>query len=293
MRAHVSAIASQKGGTAKTALAASIAPLLALSRAASGVGGRTLLIDLDQQANLTALFGHTADTLEASVVDVLAPVDPVSVRDAIVRDVAGVPGLDLLASDLRAAGLEKQLAGELMREQKLRNALEDVQGEYAEVVIDCPPNLGDMTVNALCAADDVLAPINMEDKNAMQGAVNLARTIAQLRSQRQQVSLKALIRTKVNPHAQTYRALNAALLKSGLPVARTEMPARADWHNSLTEDTPLILWRGQSDAKRSLRDLVAELWPDLAVPYASEVRAVLNELRQAEAPVGEARSVAA
>lgn len=115
--AHVTAIASQKGGTGKTVLAAALGTLLALA------GQRTLLVDLDQQSDLTALFGHNAETLDYSIVDVLAPANPVSAQTAIVRSVHGVPGLDLLPSDIRAAALEKQIVGEVGRERLVWRAL--------------------------------------------------------------------------------------------------------------------------------------------------------------------------
>ncbi len=260
------AIASQKGGTGKTALAASVAPLLALA------GQRTLVIDLDQQADLTATFGHGPETLDYSIVDVLAPLNPIQVDRAIVRDVHGVAGLDLLASDLRAAALEKQLAGELMREQKLRHALAPLEGRYDRIVIDCPPSLGDLTINGLCAADEVLVPVGMKDKKAVQGMINLMATITKLRNQSQRVALKAVVCVEVNEVLQTYRSLRGALEGLRLPVAQVGLRAREDWNNANTEDMPVVLWKPSSDAGRDVCALVAELWPELDFPYPSEIR---------------------
>ncbi len=263
---RITAVASQKGGTGKTALVGSLGPLLA------GAGARTLLVDMDQQADLTALYGFNEHNLDHSVVDVLAPVRPVEPALAVQRSVGGVRGLDLLASDLRTAGLEKQLAGEMMREFKLAAALEKLAGDYDEVLIDCPPSLGDLTLNGLCAADRVLSPVAMDDKNAVQGALNLVRTIRQLRSQRQRLELEALVRVRVNHQLRAYRALDPALRRLGLPVAATEILKREDWNSSIVDAVPLVLWAPASEAARNMRELARELWGDLPIPYASDLR---------------------
>jgi chromosome partitioning protein len=262
--AHVTAIASQKGGTGKTAVTAALGTLLALA------GQRTLLVDLDQQADLTGLLGHNDSTLDYSIVDVLAPVNPVDIESAIVRDVRDVPGLDLLASDIRAAALEKQIVSEVGREKLVRRALRAVQDTYDQILIDCPPSLGDLTINGLCAADEVIAPVSMEDKNAVQGALNLLDTLRRLQEQDQPVTLKTLVRVKADAKRQAHRAL-ADLESLGLPVAQTDLRARADWNNANVEGMPVVLWEPRSDAARDARDLAAELWPNIKFPYASEL----------------------
>lgn len=272
--AHVTAIASQKGGTGKTVLAAALGTLLALA------GNRTLVVDLDQQSDLTAMFGHNAQTLDFSIVDVLAPANPVSTQTAIVRSVHSVPGLDLLPSDIRAAALEKQIVGEVGRERLVWRALRPLQDSYDRIIIDCPPSLGDMTLNGLCASDDVIAPVSMEDKNAVQGAVNLLQTLQKLREQDQLVALKTLVRVKADSTRQAHRAL-ANLESLGLPVASTDLRARADWNNAGVEGMPVVLWGPTTEATRDVRALAAELWPELCFPYASEIRAELRRLRAA------------
>src|SRR6185437_11613248 len=107
-RATVTAIAAQKGGTGKTALAGSLAAQWAYA------GYRTLLVDLDQQANLTFAFAVDPATLDATVVDVLAPRNSVPVEDAIVHHVHGASALDLLPCDERAEALDTQLRAETM-----------------------------------------------------------------------------------------------------------------------------------------------------------------------------------
>jgi chromosome partitioning protein len=107
-RATVTAIAAQKGGTGKTALAGSLASLWAYA------GFRTLLVDLDQQANLTFAFAIDPTVLEATVVDVLAPRNSVHAEDVVLHRVQSAPGLDLLPCDERAEALDTQLRSETM-----------------------------------------------------------------------------------------------------------------------------------------------------------------------------------
>jgi chromosome partitioning protein len=271
--ANVTAIATQKGGVGKTALAGSLGVLLALS------GQRTLLVDMDQQADLTAMFGHDQTTLDCTVVDVLAPDNSVPTRQAVVADVRDVPGLDLLPSDMRAAALERRMVSEFGRERLLANALEQIHDDYDQILIDCPPSLGDMTINGLCAAHEVLAPVSMKDKNALRGALNLMDTIAMLRRQRLGVSLKAMVRVEVDRRKQAYQALSQSLERVGFPVARTDLRYREDWNNSIVMGVPVVLWAPSGEAGQDVRDLAAELWPDLQIPYASELRARLRDRR--------------
>lgn len=271
--ANVTAIATQKGGVGKTALAGSLGVLLALA------GQRTLLVDMDQQADLTSMFGHDSTTLDCTVVDVLAPENSAPVSRAVIQHVRDVPGLDLLPSDMRAAALERRMVSEFGRERLLTNALEQVQSLYDHILIDCPPSLGDMTINALCAANEVLAPVSMKDKNALRGALNLMDTIAMLRRQRLGVSLKAMVRVEVDRRKQAYQALSQSLERAGFPIAKTDLRYREDWNNSIVMGVPVVLWQPNQDAGRDVRDLACELWPELPVPYPSEIRARLRDRR--------------
>src|SRR4051794_20859867 len=148
-KAVVTAIAAQKGGTGKTALAGSLATQWAYA------GFRTLVIDLDQQANLTFAFAVDPMALEATVVDVLAPRNSVPAGDVILRHVHRAPGLDLLPCDERAEALDTQLRAETMGVFKLKDALEPLLEDYDRVVMDCPPNVGELTVSALLVADEI------------------------------------------------------------------------------------------------------------------------------------------
>jgi chromosome partitioning protein len=272
--AVVTAIAAQKGGTGKTALAGSLASQWGYA------GYRTLLVDLDQQANLTYAFGVDPARLDATVVDVLAPRNEVPARDVVVHGVQGVPGLDLLACDERAEALDTQLRSETMGIFKLKDALEPLLTEYDRVLIDCPPNVGELTVSALLVADEIVCPVKMGDSNALRGISRLTQTVEKLNRRGAQVRIKSLVRVECDSSQLSYRlnrdALRRLARKLKLPVARTELRARAAWRTAITRDVPLILLdergRGTREAQADVHRLARELWPRVNFPQPAEIR---------------------
>lgn len=279
--ARITAIAAQKGGATKTALACNVGPLLALA------GRHTLMVDLDQQADLSARFGCTPETLDFSMVDVLAPRNSVPIGDAIVRDVRGVEGLDLLASDIRASGLEEQLTGVSFREALLRAQL-DLVADYDEVVIDCPPSLGVLTMNGLVAADQAIVPVNMQDRAALNGVEQLLETVLTIQRQtpKDAVRLRAIVRNRVTQAAIAYRRNSEkleALQAQGVPVAHTMLREARAWHNAGAEDLPVVMYAPNCDAARNVRELMVELWPEVAFPYMSDAAHALRSWRRVTA----------
>jgi chromosome partitioning protein len=273
-RAVVTAIAAQKGGTGKTALAGSLASQWAYA------GFRTLLVDLDQQANLTYAFAVDPTELEATVVDVLAPRNSVPVEHVVLHRVHGVPDLDLLPCDERAEALDTQLRSETMGVFKLKDALEPLLGEYDRVVVDCPPNVGELTVSALLVADEIVCPVKMGDSNALRGLSRLTQTVEKLNRRGAQVRIKSLVRVECDPSQLSYQLNSQALKRLArrlrVPIARTELRARAAWRTAITQDVPLILLdgrdRGTREAQMDVHRLARELWPRVNFPYPSEIK---------------------
>jgi chromosome partitioning protein len=273
-QAVVTAIAAQKGGTGKTALAGSLASQWGYA------GHRTLLIDLDQQANLTYAFGVDPNRLDATVVDVLAPRNEVPAGDAVVRGVQGVRGLDLLPCDERAEALDTQLRSETMGIFKLKDALEPLLAEYDRVLMDCPPNVGELTVSALLVADEIVCPVKMGDSNALRGISRLTQTVEKLNRRGAEVQFKSLVRVECDRSQLSYRLNREALRRLArrlkLPVARTELRARAAWRTAITQDVPLILLndrsRGTREAQADVHRLARELWPRVDFPSPAEIK---------------------
>ncbi|WP_340588208.1 AAA family ATPase [Erythrobacter alti] len=164
----VIAIANQKGGVGKTTSAINIATAMAAS------GWRTLLVDLDPQGNASTGIGVGAANRDFSSYDVL--VDQVAVDHCVMR--SSIPGLDLLPATVDLSGAEVELVGVENRAHRLRDALADHKGRDI-CFIDCPPSLGLLTLNALCAADTLLVPLQCEFF-ALEGLSQLLQTVEQV-----------------------------------------------------------------------------------------------------------------
>ncbi len=151
MTTRILAVANQKGGVAKTTTVASLGVALA------ELGRRVLLVDLDPQACLTFSLGLDPEGLDLSVHDVL--LGRVSAGMALHKTNEGP---DILPATIDLAGSEALLLTRTGREYALRAALEDVEAEYDDVLIDCPPSLGVLTINGLTAAGELLVPMQCE-----------------------------------------------------------------------------------------------------------------------------------
>lgn len=167
---RVIAVANQKGGVGKTTTAVNLGACLA------ELGVRTLLIDLDPQGNASTGVGLDTRAIDVSMYDVLLA--DVPLRDCIVA--TGQPNLWAAPANLDLAGAEIELVPAFSRESRLRQALATVAGEYDVVLIDCPPSLGLLTVNALAAADEVLVPLQCE-YYALEGLGQLLRNVELVR----------------------------------------------------------------------------------------------------------------
>jgi chromosome partitioning protein len=149
---RIVALANQKGGVGKTTTGINLAAGLAFQ------GVRVLLVDLDPQGNATSGLGIDRPSITHSIYDVLLKDFPM--EDAV--EPTSVKDLFVVPATIDLAGAEIELVPVFSRERRLANALKAVEGEYDVVLVDCPPSLGLLTVNALAAADEVLIPIQCE-----------------------------------------------------------------------------------------------------------------------------------
>jgi len=163
---RVTACTNQKGGVGKTTTVVNLAAYLALS------GTPTLVIDLDPQGNATSGLGVDRRSVDRSVYDAL--INRMPLGDAVVQ--TPIAGLDLVPASVSLSGAEVELVPLPARERRLSASLAGLAARYDRVLIDCPPSLGLLTVNALTAADGVLIPIQTE-YYALEGLSQLVNTI--------------------------------------------------------------------------------------------------------------------
>jgi chromosome partitioning protein len=168
---RVMAVANQKGGVGKSTTAVNVGAYLALA------GARVLVVDLDPQGNASTGLGLDHRDIEPSIYDVLTGEAPTTTA---IR-ATSVVNLHVLPSTIDLAGAEVELVSAMSRETRLRRALESIDRQYDTVLIDCPPSLGLLTVNALAAANDLLIPIQCE-YYALEGLGQLLRNIELVRA---------------------------------------------------------------------------------------------------------------
>lgn len=160
------AITNQKGGVGKTTTSVNLGACLAY------IGKRVLLVDIDPQGNATSGLGIEKADVEQCVYDIL--VDDADVIDII--KATTVENLDVIPATIQLAGAEIELVPTISREVRLKRALEAVKQNYDYIIIDCPPSLGLLTINALTASDSVVIPVQCE-YYALEGLSQLLNTV--------------------------------------------------------------------------------------------------------------------
>lgn len=260
MKADVIAVANHKGGVGKSFTAVSLATGLARA------GWRTLLVDCDPQGNATTMFDPD-DDVEFDLYDCIKTTEEDLPLHKVIRQTR-VDNLDLLPSTLEVAALEQELVTMHRREYQLAMALEPAFDEYDAIVLDLPPNLGQIVITALNAADWLVVPTDAT-KWGRRGVKMFLGWSERLR-QAQVLSAEVLgvLLTKYEPLTRASREILAGLREDGVPLFDTTIPKR-------TAAEAMI------DGLRVLGDPEAD--PDLSTAYANftvEVMTRINEGRQ-------------
>lgn len=249
MKGKVLAIANQKGGVGKTTTSINLAASLARTRR------RVLLVDLDPQGNATMGSGVNKDELQASTYSVVIDNDPIETAVVTVES-----GYDLVPSNASLSGAEVELIETENRERRLRAAIAPVREKYDYVLIDCPPALNLLTVNALVAANSVIIPMQCE-YYALEGLTALLNTIRRIREGLNPLlEIEGLLRTMYDPRNKLDNEVSAQLKRHfGDKLYRTIIPRNVRLAEAPSYGKAVIAYDMQSKGAQAYLALAGEI----------------------------------
>jgi chromosome partitioning protein len=248
--ARIIAIANQKGGVAKTTTAVNLSSSLVEK------GKKVLLVDLDPQGNATSGCGIMKHRLSRCIYDVIINEENIQ---SVIADTE-LKNLKVAPARIELAGAEIELVSQLYREGKLATALQGIKDEFDFIIIDCPPSLGLLTLNALCAATDVLIPIQCE-YYALEGLSLLVNTLDKVkRSINRDLQVIGVLLTMFDARTNlSIQVVDEVKKYFRDKVFRTIIPRNVRLSEAPSHGQPIILYDSKSRGAEVYRDLAEEV----------------------------------
>ena len=248
--AYIISIVNQKGGVGKTTTTVNLAAFLGEKKK------KTLVIDLDPQGNATSAFGIDKGHLETSVYDVL--VNESSLKDAVIKTVK--PNLDVCPTNINLAGAEVELVSAMSRETILQRAINEISNEYSYILIDCPPSLGLLTLNALTASNGIIVPIQGE-YYALEGLTQLMDTVNLVKRRlNPELTVFGVVITMFDSRTQLARQVTAEVREYFQDkVFRTVIPRNIRLAEAPSYGKTIAEFDARSKGGRAYKDLAIEV----------------------------------
>lgn len=247
---YVIALANQKGGVGKTTTSVNLGACLAEQ------GQHVLLIDIDPQGNATSGTGISKATIEQDVYHVL--IDETPIKDVIMKTVHD--GLDIVPTTIQLSGAEIELTSMMARETRLKDAIDSVKDTYDYVLIDCPPSLGLLTINAFTASDSILIPVQSE-YYALEGLSQLLNTIKLVQKHfNPALKIEGVLMTMFDARTNLGQQVNAEVKKFfGDQVYDTIIPRNVRLSEAPSHGLPIIDYDPKSKGAEVYHQLAKEV----------------------------------